>query len=130
MRRDFATELVLGPWRTRLVVLAVAVALCGGVSWCAKNTVSCEETCTFASKRFVPEHTDHWTTMECMSRDSHGNCNIRIPVSHSRFVAEAWFATFLSCEGATHEVQVDERFYNEPRAAIHVHIHWKRCPCQ
>jgi len=100
-----------------LVAGAVVVAIVA-VWWIVSNTVSCEETCTYITRRFEPEHVEVWTTYHCASRDKDGNCSINIPVTHSRNVPDAWYATFADCKGAFHENAVDERMYQEPPARV------------
>ena len=112
------------------LVVVLGAALVAGLIVVVHHTKSCPETCYWGSGRFVPAHTDYWTTMQCAMTDKDGNCSFYMPVTHSNFVPDKWYGTFTDCLGAAHEVEIDQTmFSNKPRTVAHSHLRWRTCKC-
>lgn len=114
--------------RAFLIGVVIAGVLIFG-TWAICNTKSCTEDCAWVAQRYEPAHTVYWTTMECFMHDSKGGCSAYMPVQHSQYVADRWWASLVDVYQQGHEVQVGYALYaNPPKDLVHTHFRWKTCP--
>lgn len=110
------------------IVLAIILFL--GAAWHVfSNMQTCLETCEYVDREFIPAHTDHWTTMECVMHDPKtGGCSVHVPVHHSNFVPDAWYLTWKDFKSSQHTLQVGKDYFdNHPQTETHEHWRWKQC---
>jgi hypothetical protein len=106
--------------------LAVAAGL---VWWVLGNSVRCDETWTFSSKRFEPAHVNRWKSQECGIRDSDGDCLFHYWKTHEEQIPDRWWMTYVDGYGVARESGYTQAEFDLPRQEVVVnHFRWKTCP--